>query len=142
MTYTPSIYMDLEDATLIDAWRANVKATEEQARERHIMEAELMRRMQERGATEIVTEEATCVIDFGVEVDYNKLKPLLELESEERLKDCYFPAHKATVEVPEKWNMTKTKALGKVGGETARHIGEAQTRYTKGVRITEKEGKR
>ncbi len=97
-------------------------AAQEEAREAQDLagklEQELMRRAAERRATTIFGTGINFVVTTANEYDRTQLPPLLEYLSPEEKAECFVPAHPETVQVPDKYDMTKWKKAGRAhGGE-------------------------
>ena len=90
-------------------------------------ELELMRRAAERGATTIYGKGQNFVVTKEPIVDRTQLHPLLELLDPAAGKECFIPAHTATVDVPDKWDMVKVKKHARARGNEALTIVEAAT---------------
>ena len=83
------------------------------------IEAEILRRMQERKARALASKWAEVTLSTGTDVNRNLLSPILTLEGipTDKLSEAYKP--KRMVEAPEEWNLTKAKALTKYNGAVA-----------------------
>lgn len=121
---------------------------------KHIQLTRIMTTLQERkGRIEMElhqymeTEEAKVILHptHDIELkesrayDHSKLAALRELVDPVELEGsgAFTPAHQDTVDVPEKWNMTKVKPFIKYGGEIKATI--ENSAYVSGVKLSIKE---
>jgi len=117
----------LTDEELVHAF-ADGKVLEQGIRDgQGKLEMELMRRATERGATTIYGKGQNFVIETKNEYDRTKLHGLLELFNPEGRDKCFTPAHLATVEVADKWDMQQVQKYAKARGNDALAIVEQAT---------------
>ena len=119
---------DLTDEQLCGLWKAHYDVQTEAATGRAVTEAEMLRRLRDRNATEIP--------DLKIEVklkptaptyDHDHLAPLLESLPEAEIKKAYSMAYDEVVKHPAKWNGTALNSLEKrLGGKVADRIQEAR----------------
>lgn len=103
------------------------------------IEMDLHEHMKSAEATEISHPTHTVELKESTGYDLSKLAVLCELIDPAELKNsgAFIPAHKAIVNVSDKWNMTKVKPFAKRGGEIKATIeGSA---YVSGVKLSIKE---
>jgi hypothetical protein len=94
----------------------------------YAIEAELLRRLEMDGATEIVTNTHKAAITRSVRYDHGILFGILELVPQADLIEAgaYKPAHRATVDVAAKWNLTSLKPFAKRGQAVKALLGRAR----------------
>ena len=86
------------------------------------LEIEMWKRMEDRGATGIPSDEFVCEQETKNTYIQELLFPLKEVFSTAELMKCLIPAHQEIV--PEKWNTNKVIALAKRYGTDAQRIVE------------------
>lgn len=111
----------LTDEQLVGIFAAAQQEAQEAQEQAGRLEQELMRRAAERGATTIYGKGMNFVITTANEYDRIRLPPLLELLTPEEKAECFIPSHPETVEVPDKYDITKWKKAARA------HGGELQT---------------
>ena len=87
-------------------------------------EQELLRRMAERGATSIPSTEFVCEVKQTDTYSQPGFTPLREILSGMDLDTCFVPAHTERIQVADKWNTVKVKALARRYGDEALAIVE------------------
>jgi len=112
-------YECIGDEVLLESYHAGKVAMESIITSLQGLEAEMHRRMRDRGATSIPSESWRCEIQTSAVYYDERLVPLLEILNEPDLATCYTPAHQETVDIPAKWHMTKVKALARRYGDQA-----------------------
>jgi hypothetical protein len=91
------------------------------------MEHEAYRRMEERGATAIPSEDYICELALKTSYDQIGFTPLKEVFNESDLERCLTPAHTEAVEVPDKWATATVKSLAtKYGADALRIVDRAK----------------
>ena len=91
------------------------------------LEQEAFRRMEERGATAIPSEEYVCEIEIKSTYDQPSFTPLKEVFNDADLKRCLRPAHIEEVEVADKWTTGTVKSLAtKYGADALRIVENAR----------------
>ena len=109
---------DPADESLIATWGALDEAAQALGNVRGHIEMAITHRMDDRGAKELPHAEFEVKMTEGTPSwDVSILAGLREITSPDDLEGSYFPAHEETVQVPEKWNMTKAKTLARFGDE-------------------------
>ena len=99
----------------------------------------IQQRMEAAGAT--VLDHPTCDVILAeghASWDYSKLASLRELLPPDQLAKCYTPQHPETIVVPEKWNMTRAKALGRYGAHVKEVLAAARIPGRRLLRISAK----
>ena len=101
--------------------KANV---EEMLKRKGHLEMELIRRMEERGATAIPSEEWVCEAPVRYEYLPGCFTPLKEVFNASELEQCYWPAKRELVpehweDHPEAWSTAKVLSLAKKRGAEA-----------------------
>ena len=79
-----------------------------------------------RGATEARTDAGVVTLATKSTYDPGKLAALREITDPRDLDGVYAPEHEETITVKEKWNMTRGRALARLGAEHQRIIEEAR----------------
>ena len=92
-----------------------------QAASGHIQQ-ELIRRMSERQATSIPSEKFICELTVKDTYDQVSFGPLKEILNEADLATCYTPAHEETVQVADRWQTVRIKALARRYGAEAQEV--------------------
>ena len=83
------------------------------------MEQEILRRMEERGATAIPSDQFVCELKQGNSYDQTSLTPLLEIFNQLEISSCFQPPYEETVTVPAKWRIPQVIAAAKRRGTEA-----------------------
>lgn len=98
----------------------------------------LLRKMEDNGAVELVSETSKASLIRRDTYDNNKLFSLLELVPEEELvsSGAYIPEH--TEKIGYKFNATKAKPFAKRGADIASVIEEAKIPGTPRLKITDR----
>ena len=92
------------------------------------LEQEAYRRMEDRGATSIPSEDYICELSYRPTYDQLGFIPLKEVFNESDLARCLTPAHTEEVEVPDKWATSTVKSLAaKYGADALRIVDRAKT---------------
>ena len=103
-----------------------------------LLEFEMHKRMDERGATGILTERYIASAIPTVDYDQQRLLPLKEVFTDADLQKCFTPEHEETVTIPHKFNMVKTIPLAKRYGAEALKLVTA-SKVIKRMRFTVEE---
>jgi len=92
------------------------------------IEYELTRRMQQDGATEMVTAGHSATLKSSVSYDQTRLQAVMELVPEEDLvkAGAFTPEHEETTTVPARWNVTKLNPFARRGREIREVIDAAR----------------
>lgn len=100
------------------------------------LEVELQTYMESEQATVILHPTHKVELKQTLAYDPSKLAALRELVDPAELEKsgAFIPAHQDTIDVPDKWNMTKVKPLGKYGGDVKATIEGAA--YVSGVKLS------
>lgn len=88
-------------------------------------EQEIQRRMNERKASAIPSEEFICEMEVKDTYSQPGFTPLKEIFFPADLAACFTPSHEETVQVADRWETAKVKALAKRYGEQALRVVEA-----------------
>ena len=80
----------------------------------YLLDREILRQMEEIGATESRVGIGKVTLSQPVTYDFNVLARLREITSPEDLEGAYTPPHDIVKHVPEQWNMTKGRTLRKL----------------------------
>ena len=86
------------------------------------LEAEIMRRMAQRGSIAIPSEVYVCEQTARMSYNQASFTPLKEILGESDLKTCFVPSHTETIEVHDRWDTVKVKALAKRYGAEAQNV--------------------
>jgi len=106
------------------------------------LEQEAFRRMEERGATAIPSEEYVCEIEIKSTYDQPSFTPLKEVFNDADLKRCLRPAHIEEVEVADKWTTATVKSLAtKYGGDALRIVENARMEGRGWLKFARREAK-
>ena len=115
-------HQEWTDQTLLSAYAAHLNNIRlSQAESGHIQQ-ELIRRMSERQATSIPSESFICELTVKDTYDQVSFGPLKEILKEVDLATCYTPAHEETVQVPDRWQTVRVKALARRYGAEAQEV--------------------
>lgn len=115
---------DYSDEALLNRYASHLDQKESIASELGRIEQEMHRRMNERQATAIHSEEFICGKETKDSYSQPAFTPLKEIFYTEDLESCLIWAHEETVQVPDRWETTKVKALAKRYGKEALDIVE------------------
>ncbi len=92
-------------------------------RQVHNAKQEMMRRLRDRGATEFPHPDITCKIaQASPTYDLSRLAFLKELLPPEIIEETFTAAHEEIIQVPDKWDMRKTKGWGKRYGDDVQDV--------------------
>jgi hypothetical protein len=131
----------LLDEALIRQWVDSTTALAKLQDDIGRIEMELTHRMEARGATAIDDPDYVVTLKEGSPTwDYGKLAGLREVTSPEQLEGSYFPEHPETRVVPEKWNMTKAKTLGRFGSVHTDILARARITGPRRLKISQNSG--
>lgn len=86
------------------------------------LQQEILRRMEERGASAIPDEEYVCELVTKTNYDQTQLRPFLEILTGRELEDVFVPAHEETIQIASKWKVQQLIALAKKHGTEALQI--------------------
>lgn len=115
------------DAQLAQARLATAALREHLDQDIYACDQELLRRMRERGATELPLDGATVrLVRASPTYDLGLLTALKETLTAEWLNKVWTPAHEEMIQVAEKWNGTQLRSAEKLGGEVAAVIQQAR----------------
>ena len=115
----------LSDTELLATYAELTYLIDQNQRFRGHFEMEIRQRMEGRGGTAIPSDAYTCELKPQVTYNQPAFTPLKEIFLEGDLKACLTPAHPETVQVADKWNTVKVKALVRRYGAEAERIVEA-----------------
>lgn len=110
------------DDMLLHTYAARLANIEQLQAKNGRIEQELMRRMSERQARSIPSEEFICELTVKDTYDQTSYGPLKEIFNEVDLETCYTPAHEETVQVPDRWQTVRVKALARRYGAEAQEV--------------------
>ena len=102
-----------------------------------ILSNEVVRQMDDIGATESRVEIGKVALTRPVTYDYSVLAGLREITDPEDLDGAYTAPHEVVKHVPESWNMTKAKPLKKLSHEHGSIIEDAKIYGRPRIRIEE-----
>ena len=103
------------------------------------LEKAVIEGMRARGATVVKTPQGTATLESKVSYDPNILARLREITSPDDLVG--YTAQREIVKVePEKWNMTKAKALGKLSHDHQAIIDDARIDGVPTIKFKRSEG--
>jgi hypothetical protein len=106
------------------------------------LEQEAYRRMEERGATSIPSEEYVCEIEIKTTYDQPSFTPLKEVFNDADLQKCLRPAHTEEVEVADKWTTATVKSLAtRYGGDALRIVENARMEGRGWLKFARREAK-
>ena len=121
------IYAAMSDDTLLRCLEAARGSRDFQAKRAGECEAEIRRRIKERNASIIPSNDYVCEVKTTNTYDQPSFTPLKELFTETDLAACLEPAHKETVDVPDKWKTSTVIAIArKYGPEAMRIVSKAR----------------
>lgn len=130
----------LKDVTLDDAVEqlADVRKQLKTLQEvEWILSNEVVRQMDDIGATESRVEIGKVALTRPVSYDYSVLANLREITDPEDLEGAYTAPHEIVKHVPESWNMTKAKPLKKLSHQHGSIIEDAKIYGRPRIRIEE-----
>ncbi len=112
---------------------------ETNSRQRDELEAEIIRRAQERHANGIPSDIYACTIETPATYSQAGFGPLREVFNEGDLATVMVPAHEETTQVPDQWQTVKVIALAKRYGSLAmRLVDSARVEGRPRVKLTKK----
>lgn len=113
-------------AELIDLFVSHKKVVENSRDKLARIEYEIISRLRQDGATEVVAGGHTATLTTSIRYDQARLRAVMEFVSEEELvqRGAYIPAHEETV--PAAWNATKLKPFARRGREIREVIDAAK----------------
>lgn len=143
MNMTTPILRGLDEMTA-DELLAEValcgEAADDAAQRLFLAQQALIARMEQNGASELVTEAHTATLSTKYTYDPHRLHPLLEIDGvtqhELEAAGAYVPEHDETV--PARWNATKVKVFRKRSSEIARVVDDARIEGRTTVRVVAK----
>ena len=124
-------YQDLSIESLVEMHSLWTEEVSERKRLLIAIETEIRERMINDGSIEKVVNKYRLIRKYKNSWDFVVLRALLEIDEipPDKLAEAYVPEHQITVDVPEKWNMTKTKALAKYGDHPRKIIEMARQEF-------------
>tara|TARA_R110000765_G_scaffold403342_1_gene499373 strand:+ start:708 stop:1148 length:441 start_codon:yes stop_codon:yes gene_type:complete len=91
-----------------------------------VLYTEVVRQMDDIGATESRVEIGKVALTRPVSYDYSVLAGLREITDPEDLEGAYTPPHEEVQHIQESWNMTKAKPLKKLSHQHGSIIEDAK----------------
>lgn len=121
---TGEVPEDLSDANLLANYQELTHLVQHYQRHLGLLEYEILQRMVARESIAIPSDIYTCELKTSSTYNHLAFTPLKEILTEGDLNTCLSPAHEETVQVPDKWNTTKVKAMARRYGADAQKIVE------------------
>ena len=128
-------YTILSDAHLLETYNASLETARAMRNDAGHAEQEMYRRMEERGAGSIPSETYVCEQKPKNNYSQAAFVPLKEIFNDVDLASCWVAAHEEVVQVAEKWNTVKVKALARRYGDKAQAVVAQATLVERGVLI-------
>jgi hypothetical protein len=122
--FTPQPVVEVPDEELLEQYARADETFRRAQVTLDVLEMELMKRMEARGATGIPSAIFNCELQTTYSYDPSVLTPLKEMFLDTDLKACYIPEHPETVTVTEKWDARKVIPLAKRHSQAAQNIVE------------------
>jgi len=105
----------------------------------NLLEHQIVQAMEADGATILDHPDFNVELSESREWDRSKLSPLAELIPPDVLAKSFTPAHQATIDVPDRWDMRQVLALRRRGTRVQEIIDGAQIPGRRRLSVKEKE---